>query len=279
MALPGRHAIADEELDALVGMIEERFGIQIPLQKRVLLSARLTRWMREAGYVHFDRFYWERLAEPTPELERSLASLVSTNHTYFWREPDHFEFFRDEVVGERVRAAAAGAPRDLRTWCAAASTGEEPYTLEMMQREALGVALPRWKAGVLATDLDAEALTIAARGVYSADNAERLPQPLRSRYLERHPEGYAVSGSLRGALVFRTFNLIANHYVFRAPFHAIFCRNVLIYFSRANRDAVIQRLYGATAPGGYLFLSHAETLGRGRGPFKYVQPGVYQRAP
>jgi chemotaxis protein methyltransferase CheR len=269
--------IPDAQFEALVGLIEDHFGIHIPPQKRVMLIGRLNRMLREYNYRSFEDFYRERLADPSADMLSELADNVSINHTYFWREPAHFKFFREEVLPERIKASKRA--KDLRVWCAASSTGEEPYTIAMIQQEALGASYDRWQAGLLATDLSQSALDVAKAGWYSDENAARLPEKLRQRYMQRAGGGWQVTPQLRQEVTFRRFNLTNPTYPFRRPFDSIFCRNVLIYFRKETKHTVVSHLAQHTAPGGYVFIGHAETLGRKLSSFDFVSPGIYRRKP
>ena len=159
-----------------------------------------------------------------------LADLISTNHTYFFREPAHFDFLRTDVLPEIEASLTRGGDNDLRLWCAAASTGEEAYTIVMTMLDSFGPRYACFNAGLLATDLSLKALRQAAAGVYSREQVQRVPPGLRQRYFLPQADGrLAVATPVRAEVLFRQFNLVTGNFAFKKPFHAIFCRNVMIY--------------------------------------------------
>jgi chemotaxis protein methyltransferase CheR len=130
----------------------------------------------------------------------------------------------------------------------------------------------------LATDLSLKALRHAASGVYTSEQVKRVPLDLRQRYFRsRGSGGWAVAPEVRAEVLFRKFNLMTARYPFKKPFHVIFCRNVMIYFDATTRRRLVSALYQATAPGGYLFIGHAETIAPDAGGYQQVRPAVYRR--
>jgi chemotaxis protein methyltransferase CheR len=131
---------------------------------------------------------------------------------------------------------------------------------------------------VLATDISTHALSFARAGVYPTDRAELVPPVLKTRYFRPKGKGLlAICERVRQEVTYRRFNLMNPVLPFKKPFHAIFCRNVMMYFDAITREALVQRLYDVTAPGGYLFIGHSEALERGHCPYEYVRPAVYRK--
>ncbi|HCH62673.1 MAG TPA: chemotaxis protein CheR, partial [Deltaproteobacteria bacterium] len=151
-------AISTAEFQTVAGLVARNFGIHLADGKKAMMGCRLVKEVRRSGCRSFAEFYREFLVDPSPETLSMLANALSTNHTYFNRESNHFWMFRDEVLPEVLRQQERLGRRDLRVWCAAASTGEEPYTLAMLIRDALLARGPGWRGGLLATDLSHEAL-------------------------------------------------------------------------------------------------------------------------
>jgi chemotaxis protein methyltransferase CheR len=271
-------ALGEAEFRKLRDLIHRRFGIDLGPEKKDLVVTRLQSVLRRRGLPDF-RAYLEVLERsPGTAAMLELIDRISTNHTFFHREPAHFDFFRQEVLPDIVGRVRAPDEKDLRVWCAASSTGEEPYTLMMTMLDVLGADYGSWKAGLLATDLSSDVLARAAEGVYGEENVSRLPRALRDAYFERVPDGgYRVCARVRREIVFRRLNLIQDRYPFKRPFHVIFCRNVMIYFDSATRKSVSDRLYDVTLEGGYLFVGHSESLDRATCRFEFVRPGVYRR--
>ena len=158
--------------------------------------------------------------------------------------------------------------------------GEEPYTLAMLMHQHLNTPLDRGRAVLLATDLSARALQVAMRGVYNEDRIDQMPPVLRNKYFRRQQDGtYTVIDEIRQAVVYRRHNLMDATYPFKNGFDAVFCRNVMIYFDRPTRDALIQKFHRHTVSGGYLFIGHSETLGRDGALYQYIMPAAYRRTP
>ena len=271
-------AISDEEFDLLRRLIYDRFGINLTDQKRSLLVGRLQKVLRQAGVQSFRHYYESLISDPTETALSKLVDRISTNHTYFYREKSHFDFFSQTVlpaVSARLRTANS---RDLRVWCAGCSSGEEAYMLLMLLHEFFGPEYARWDAGVLATDISSRVLDIARQGTYPDERVRMLPESLRQRYFRRLADGtWAVVDGLRQEATFRRFNLMNETFPFKKPFDVIFCRNVMIYFDEPTRRRLVEKFHRHLAPNGYFFLGHSETLGRAQSLFHYLGPAVYQK--
>lgn len=264
----------DAALARIAAIAYRRFGLDMT-EKQALLETRLAAWMHEMGLASYAALADRLEADVEGQLIRMLGDRVSTNHTYFNREPAHFDAFRSTILPEAL--ARKAAQRDLRIWCAGCSTGEEAYMLVMHLREAIGADYDAWRAGVLATDVSERALVKARAGVYTARAVDAVPEPLRARYFAPLPDGrFRIVERVRREVTFRRFNLM-HAYPFRQPFDVTFCRNVMIYFDHATIGTLVQRFARHTAPGGYLVVGHAESLGDLQGLFSYVLPGVYRR--
>ena len=248
-------------------------GIQLPPGKEGLVQSRLMRRVRQLGVRSFDA-YLARVRDDASGRERAeMIDLLTTNKTSFFRESAHFDFLRDTVI-----PAFTGTLGGLRLWSAGCSSGEEPYTLAMVLRETLsdvegrGLSMPR----VLATDLSHRVLEQAVRGMYTAVQMADLPDALRRRYFVEDEGGWSVSPALRSLVRFAGLNLLGP-WPMQGPFHAIFCRNVMIYFDKPTQQALVARYHDLLAPGGYLFVGHSESLTALAHDFTYVRPAVYQK--
>ena len=274
----GLMTISDEEFALLRGLIYQRFGINLTEQKRSLLVGRLQKTLRQQGIDSF-RAYHEYLVTDRSESGLSeLVDLISTNHTYFNREAAHFEFFQKTALPQAIQALRSKGRKDLRIWCAGCSTGEEPYTLQMLMLEVLGADYRNWDAGILATDISDRALSIARQGVYPNERVQALPEALRRKYFRKvDGDNWEVAAEVKKEVLFRRLNLMNSSFPFKKPFQIIFCRNVMIYFDQPTRDALVQRFCNATEPQGYLFIGHSETLGRKQGIYDYIQPALYRK--
>ncbi len=274
----GMMAISDAEFSRLRDLIHKRFGINLTEQKRSLLVGRLQKLMRNLNLGNFSDYYDYLSHDKTEAALGELVDLISTNHTYFNREKDHFDFFSQTALPTVIEKLKREKRKDLRIWCAGCSTGEEPYTLLMLMMEYLGNDYSAWDAGILATDISDRALTSARRGVYATDRVMQLPETLRKKYFTpAGPNEMAVVDKVKREATFRRFNLMNTSFPFKKPFQMIFCRNVMIYFDQPTREALVSRYHQFTEPGGYLFIGHSETLGRSQTLYRYLKPALYQK--
>ncbi len=271
-------SISDKEFTRLRDLIYKRFGINLTEQKRSLLVGRLQKLMRQLNLPTFSAYFDYLDNDKTEAALSELIDLISTNHTYFNREKDHFDYFSETALPAVIEKLKQQNRKDLRIWCAGCSSGEEPYTLLMLMREYLGADYSSWDAGILATDISDRALTIARRGTYATDRVMQLPEPLRRKYFK--PAGQdemAVVDTIKKEATFRRFNLMNTTFPFKKPFQMIFCRNVMIYFDQPTRDALVGRYHQHTEDKGYLFIGHSETLGRAQTRYSYLKPALYQK--
>jgi chemotaxis protein methyltransferase CheR len=209
---------------------------------------------------------------------------LTTNTTHFFRESVHFDFLKNRLP-ELAEAKRKQHKHELRVWCSASSTGQEVYTLMMVIQSFLNDANPAfktWDLKFLATDIDPEVLERASSGTYQETELSGVPDPLKQQFFRAVRTGvqkaYQVQSEYRSKIRFAQFNLLTERYPFQFPFDIIFCRNVLIYFDRPTAEKVIEKLAGALAPGGLLFLGHSETGMMRSKVMKTLASGVYQKA-
>lgn len=259
----------------IVQQIAQRhLGFHISKDKLLLISRRLGLMRKELGATTLEDLVRNYLSQPTDDVLTKLANHLTTNHTYFHREPEHFERLSKDVLPALL--SACKEKKDLRVWCAASSTGQEPYELAMRIRELLGPNINKWKAGVLATDISQRVLDHAIAGAYTADEVEALPLTLRQKYMHRNSQGlFQVCDTIRNDLMFRRLNLQDQTFPFHRRFQIIFCRNVMIYFDRPTRNSVIAKLIQNLEPGGYLFVGRAESARGFEESLEYVEAGMY----
>lgn len=262
----------DDEFKHLVTFVKSNYGINLT-QKRVLLEGRLTNYLTERGFSDYASYIKMLEADKTGQEITTFLNKVTTNHTYFMRESDHFDFFRDKALPfwePRVR------DRDLRVWCAASSSGEEPYTLAMILHDYFGAKSPKWDKRLLATDLSLKVLEQARHGQYLGESIQTLPESWKKKYFSKvNDETYQVVDGIKREVIFKQFNLM-DPIVAKRPFHVIFCRNVMIYFDAPTKADLVERMYDVMAPGGFLFVGHTESVAKPT-RFNYVMPSVYQK--
>ena len=270
--------ITDEEFEIFRSFIYRQFGINLTDAKRALLMNRLQKILKRKQFNSFKEYYDSIQKDKSLNELSELIDAVSTNHTFFFRERAHFDFLVSRALPELIPKIEREGKKDLRVWCAAASTGEEPYVIAMLIMEYLGANYRSWSAGLLATDISNDALNTAISGIYSAERVSQVPKKYRLNYFDKiGDEQYQIKEFLRKEVLYRRFNLMNERFPFKKPFHIIFCRNVMIYFDQKTREGLVKRLYDFTLPGGYLFIGNAETLGRNDSQYSYIAPSIYQR--
>jgi chemotaxis protein methyltransferase CheR len=267
----------DADFDSLRALARELAGISLADTKRELVYGRVSRRLRELGLGSFAE-YRALLAGMEGDTEiGEFINAVTTNLTAFFREKHHFDYWREHFL--LPRAADPNAERRIRIWCAAASTGEEPYSIAMTVAEAVP-DWQRWDIRVLATDLDTNVLAHAAAGVYKEDRMRDMPRGLLTKYFSRGGEGgavtYKVKPELAQMISFRQLNLI-QPLPMRGPLDAIFCRNVIIYFDKDTQRDLFRRMAPLQRPDDLLFLGHSETLFKVSEAWKLVGKTVYRR--
>ena len=271
-----QQSFSDADFARLCTYIHSHYGIDLH-KKKDLVASRLTRIVAAGGYGSFTQYTDDIISGRHPELVSAMLNRLTTNYTYFLREEEHFTFFQRTVLPELAQKHRLD--HSPAVWSAGCSSGEEPYTLSMYLMEYFGARTEHWDTTVLATDLSGQVLQQAKAPAYSEDSLRSLPEAWRRKYFRRTPSGaYTVCGELRRNVVFRQFNLM-EPIRFRRKFDVIFCRNVMIYFDKPTKAALVQRLYEATVPGGYLFIGHSESLDKESCPYRYLRPALYRKAP
>jgi len=261
--------------DKLRQLIYRESGIALGDNKDSLVGARVAKRMRELGLATHAEYYDYIIRDRDGQELIHLLDVISTNVTHFFREPRHFD-----MLAALVQEWEGQGQRRFRIWCAASSTGEEPYSLAITMREALTDSRD---VKILASDISTRVLRKAAEGVYEARHVENIPRAVLLRYFQKgrgESDGhYQVKQSIREMVLFRRINLAAPGLPVRGPLDVIFCRNVMIYFDNTLRRQLLANLYELLRPGGYLVVGHAESLSGMLSEFKSVEPAVYVKPP
>ena len=269
--------ITHQEFVAIRDLVCDRFGIVLSDQKKNLVVSRLQKILRKRNFKNFKQYYDQLVADKSNKAISELANQITTNHTFFFREPDHFDFFKQTILPEMVQRHKAINSKDLRLWCAAASSGEEPYTIIISMMEYFGTDYSKWDAGLLCTDISEKALVQAKKAVYDTTRIQGVPPTILRKYFQPEGAGYAVNDAVKKEAVIRRFNLMNKVLPFKKSFDCIWCRNVMIYFDNETKIDIVNRMYKHVVNGGYLLIGHSETLGRDQTPWKYVKPAVYRK--
>jgi chemotaxis protein methyltransferase CheR len=207
-----------------------------------------------------------------PDEMTLLLNKLTTNYTYFMREPECLDVFQDTIIPDIV--GRHKADKTLSIWSAGCSSGEEPYNISMFLMDYLGNDAKNWDTKLLATDISAKALATARRGIYQLPDT--IPPQWKAKYfVHKENDTYAVSPEIRSNVQFQSFNLMSPIH-FRRKFDVIFCRNVMIYFDQPTKEALVHRFYDATVPGGYLMISCSENIGRNN-PYHKLDTAVFQK--
>jgi len=270
--------VTDEEFKLIRDLIYKNIGINLTEEKRSLVNGRLQKILRKLNLKTFKEYYDFLINDKSGEALSELANVISTNHTFFGREIDHFEYFVDVVLPEIEERAKKTNSYDIRIWSAGCSSGEEPYTLVMLMMEYFGKDYYKWQAGVLATDISLTVLEKAKRGIYPDERVQPLPDIFKQKYFKHLPSGeWEIIDTVKREVTYRRFNLMNETFPFKKPFDVIFCRNVMIYFDNPTREKLVDKFYKFTSYNGYLFIGHSETLSRTATKYKYIKPAVYKK--
>jgi chemotaxis protein methyltransferase CheR len=249
--------MTDVEFDFLRSYLKTRSGLALSGEKRYLIESRLGPICRRFNLATLHDLANALKSGPTGAMEKAVVEAMTTNETVFFRDQAPFDLFRDVLLPEAM--ARRAAQRRLRIWCAAASTGQEPYSLAMLLHEA-APRLAGWSVDLIATDLSTEVLEKAKAGLYSHFEVQRgLPVQLLIKHFEQHGEQWRIAAKLRQMVDFRPLNLL-QPFDTLGTFDIIYCRNVLIYFDAATKGDVLARIGGSLAPDGALLLGAAETV-------------------
>lgn len=270
----GRNLLLSEsEFQHIVQYVKNRYGINLS-QKRVLISGRLENYLLRQGFQSYSEYLHQVEQDPHGEEAANLINVLTTNHTYFMRESIHFDYLQRYVlpwIKEKEKNK-----KDVRIWSAASSTGEEPYTIEMILNDFFSLDND-WNTQLLATDIATSVLQKAQTGRYLKEQLDPLPEQWKRRYFHSvGPEEYQVNTELRKQIVFRKFNLM-EEIPFRGLFHVVFLRNVMIYFEEDTKAKLLERIYSHLENGGYLFIGTTESIDKSATRFQYVQPSVYRK--
>ena len=256
--------------DAIRNLAYEKAGMAMGEGKQALVQARIGKRLRALNLDSPKEYLAYVKADASGEELVQLLDVLSTNHTAFYRESRHFE-----IMTEIVKDWKVAGLRSMKLWCAAASTGEEPYTHSIVLQEALGST---FDLKILSTDISTRVLAACQKGIYSNERIAAIPAILRQKWFSKHDEeAWKVSDALRRPMSFARLNLAETPYPMKGPFDIIFCRNVMIYFDVAGRQKFVEQAERLLKPGGYLFVGTSESLSGVKSHFKSIHPSVYRK--
>lgn len=263
--------ITDQEFALFQRLIYKIAGISLSDAKKVLLVGRLTRRLKVYELGTFTQYYRMLATGEHPEEVQTMVDLLTTNETYFFREPKHFAFLRDEIIKKRK------SPSTFRVWSAASSSGEEVYTLAMV----LADNLPNTPWEIVGSDISTQVLAKAATGHYSLARTEGIPPGYMTKYclkgVRSHAGTFLIAPELRKKTSFYQINLMNPVDAEIGEFEVIFLRNVMIYFDPPTKAKVVHNLLPRLKTGGHLIIGHSETLNGITDRVAPVLPTIYRK--
>ena len=267
--------IPDEDFNKLVKFVHTNYGINLQ-QKRVLIEGRLCNEIRHKGFATYHDYLETVYADKSGTEIIALLNKLTTNHTFFMREKEHYDYMNKVILPDIV---AQNRPRKyVRIWSAGCSSGEEAYTTQMQMQEFFGMNASKWDTEIYASDISENVMTKAKQAIYHADSMKHLDPSWQKKYFQAvENDCYKVVPAITSKVKFGTFNLMHPIPKPATLYDIIFCRNVMIYFDLPTKLALVNRFYDAITPGGYLFIGHAESLPRGSTQYEYVQPAIYRK--
>ncbi|WP_342776539.1 protein-glutamate O-methyltransferase CheR [Nitrospira lenta] len=270
-ASTGEIAISDQEFADFQKFVHHSAGITLSAAKKALVSGRLLKRLRHYQLASYREYFQLIMNGQEPAELQTALDLLTTNETYFFREPKHFEYLRTTILPARKPGEA------FRIWSAACSSGEEPYTLAMVLADSLGTT--PWN--ILASDISSRVLAAAQTGQYNMERAEKIPQAYLKAYclkgVEEQAGTFLIDPKLRSRIRFLSVNLNAS-LPETGTFDVIFLRNVMIYFNAETKRQVVDRLLSVLKPGGYFIISHSESLHGITDHLKMVRSSIYRKA-
>ena len=271
--------LSPAEFKKIATYIEKNVGIKMPPEKRLMMQSRLSarlKALKMNSYQEYIDYVFSRGSNSDEII--MMIDAMTTNLTEFFREPQHFEYMKQEMLPRYAREGR----NSIKLWSAGCSTGQEPYTLSMVMTDFINSnGGPLRNYSILASDISTKVLDKASTAIYPRDAIKGIPIDILRKYFlkGKNPQNPVVriKPEIRNKVNFMRLNFMDSNYGIKETFQIIFCRNVLIYFDKANQEKVIRQFLNYLEPGGYLFLGHSETIFGMDLPFQTVSPTVFQK--
>lgn len=267
--------ISDADFNKLVKFIYDNYGINLA-QKRVLIEGRLCNEIKQKGFPDYHQYLESVYADRSGSEIVALLNKLTTNHTFFMREPEHYQYMKEVFLPYIV---SLNRPKKyVKIWSAGCSSGEEAYTTQMQMQEYFGSSASAWDTTIYASDISENVMNKARKAIYHKDGMKNLdPAWIKKYFTPYDGENYQLQKTITSKVTFGTFNLMKP--IPRPPvlYDLVFCRNVMIYFDMPTKVALVERFYDVVAPGGYLFIGHAESVPREQTRFQYIKPAIYRK--
>ncbi len=246
-----------QDFDYFKSLLKERSGLILSDDKGYLIESRLGPIVKKANLESITALVEELKKAGNEELRGQVTEAMTTNESFFFRDKLPFNHFKEAMLPHILETRKI--KRSFRLWCAASSTGQEPYSLAIILQE-MADKIQNWRPEIVATDLSSEVLEKAQSGLYSQFEVQRgLAAPLLVKYFEQVGSLWQINSTIRGMVQYRQYNLL-DSFVPLGTFDIVFCRNVLIYFDQKTKIDVLNRIAAQTAPDGFLVLGAAETI-------------------
>jgi chemotaxis protein methyltransferase CheR len=244
------------DYDFLRKFLKERSGLDLSADKQYLVESRLVPLARKANLSGLEELV-QKIKNGSSALASDVVEAMTTNETFFFRDKVPFDHLRDVVLPEMIQARMAR--KSLRIWCAAASTGQEPYSIAMTIKE-MSAQLAGWRIEIIGTDISQQVLEKSKSGIYTQFEVQRgLPIQLLVKYFKQTGEMWQINPDIRSMIQYRPLNLLTD-FSSMGKFDIIFCRNVLIYFDQDMKTQIFGRLAKCMEPDGFMALGAAETV-------------------
>jgi len=262
--------ITDREFDKFRGLIYQKAGISLSPVKKTLVAGRLGSRLRHYGLNSYGAYYQMVTEDGADQELQIMVDLLTTNETYFFREPKHFDVLRTGILPKHKYG------NDFRVWSAASSSGEEAYSIAMVMAHELGFN-KQWS--VLGTDISSRVLDRARKGLYPMTATDKIPKEYLREYclkgVRSHQGSLLIDRKIKDRVHFKPLNLNGD-WPKMDKFDVIFLRNVMIYFDIETKRTLVNRLANMIKPGGYFIIGHSETLNSVSNRFTMLSPSIYQ---
>lgn len=271
-----KEELKQREFELISKYINHNFGIKLPEHKRIMLQGRLINRLVKLNLSSFKEYTDYVFSEQGRVLELPhMIDYISTNKTDFYRESVHFDILREIIIPYFLENSRS---KLMNIWSAACSSGEEAYTIAMTCADEINLG---FDFTIVATDISSRMLQKGKNAIYPLKSVEKIPNETKKKYLLKNKDSkkneVRIKKILRNKVQFKWHNLMDNEYLFNQEFDIIFCRNVLIYFSKEDQLHVINNLYKNLKMGGFLILGHAESITHFNLPLKNVGQTVFQK--
>ena len=265
--------LTDKEFEQIYKMVREQYGINLE-KKRNLIQSRLQSTLNNKGLDNFSDYFKLLVANKDDELTNFLNN-ITTNHTFFFREKDHFDLLSKTILPE---ITGDNKHTNFNIWSAGCSSGEEVFSIVMTIIQYLGFRAPMWNGKLLASDISRKVMAKAQNGVYTDEHLRGIPSEYVRRFFKPNlaDKTYTLKEEVLKHVNFQYLNLMSQ-FPYTNKFDVIFCRNVMIYFDNETRTKLVAKFHKALKPGGYFIIGHSETLNAIKNDFTYIKPSVYRK--